>query len=72
MKPSSPTLTLTQLKAIREIEQRLVELERRRQKIEREMRDDAETEPTARRCRRQAGQFSLVKSQFQGRPNRLF
>ncbi|MBR0995226.1 hypothetical protein JQ580_31405 [Bradyrhizobium japonicum] len=50
MKPSSPTLTLAQVRAVKEIEQRLAELERRRECIERAMRsDDAKAKPAARK-----------------------
>lgn len=49
MKPSKQALTLPQAKAIREIEQRLAELERMRQRLERQMGNEAEATPVARK-----------------------
>jgi hypothetical protein len=49
MKSSQPVITLDQTKAIREIEQRLAELEQMRLCIAREMQDGAGTKPAARK-----------------------
>lgn len=47
MKPPQQMITLAQARAIREIEQRLAELEKMRRCIAREMRDAPETKPIA-------------------------
>jgi hypothetical protein len=49
MKSSHPPVTLDQTKAIREIEQRLAELEQMRRCIAREMSVETEAKPTARK-----------------------
>ncbi len=47
MKPPQQMITSVQALAIREIEQRLAELEKMRQCIAREMRNDFDTKPIA-------------------------
>lgn len=49
MKSSHPAITLDQAKAIKEVEQRLAQLERMRICIAREMGDEIEMKPTADR-----------------------
>ncbi|MDN3276001.1 hypothetical protein QWJ07_17190 [Frankia sp. RB7] len=49
MKPPHKTITLDQARKIREIEQRLAELETMQQCIAREMQDDVDPEPDARK-----------------------
>ncbi len=49
MMPPHLTITLDQARTIKEIEQRLAELDAMRQCISREMQDDADTKPDTRK-----------------------